>query len=135
MYRFSVVNNNLDHKPIVVLCFFIVLFFYFSLTTLLAQLVAIGSSCLIGYLTWLKLKAVHPSTGVILLEQKQLRFCSAKWQVQGTITAKSYLFPYCVCLCLQGFTGSYWLIIKSTSVQKTDLARLRRAVVSVKQAC
>ena len=100
-----------------------------------AQLLACLACFFLAILSFKKVQQAQPEKGFIILEQAELRFVNDKLkvQVQGQITAKSYVFANFVVLRLAGFYQSHWLIISSASVDEESFSRLKRAIIAVQQ--
>ena len=98
-----------------------------------AQLLACLACFFLAIFSFKKVQQAQPEKGVVILEQADLRFASDTINMQGQITAKSYVFANFVVLRLAGFYQSHWLIISSASVDEESFSRLKRVVIAVQQ--
>ncbi|WP_349654487.1 protein YgfX [Pseudoalteromonas sp. S3785] len=78
---------------------------------------------------WQKILAIHPDSGVIILEHKQIRFENENVKIQGQITPKTIILNTSVWLHIKGFNKRQWLIISANSVNNQSYARLKRAAL------
>lgn len=78
---------------------------------------------------WQKILAIHPGSGVIILEHKQIRFENENVKIQGQITPKTIILNTSVWLHIKGFNKRQWLIISANSVNNQSYARLKRAAL------
>ena len=128
MYRFTVVNNKAEHRPVVLFfCLLSVvlglyLSSFFSIVCLTLNAIAL---CWV----WQKILAIHPDSGVIILEHKQIRFENENVKIQGQITPKTIILNTSVWLHIKGFNKRQWLIISANSVNNQSYARLKRAAL------
>lgn len=130
MYRFTVTANKTDHKPIVVFFCVLTLLLCLFLSSLEAIIFCIVVNFVAAILVWLKMQAVQPLEGVIILAPKQFRFENNTRLIQGEISAKSRLIGNSVWLYIKGFNNNYWLIITANSVDVQSYARLKRATLN-----
>jgi hypothetical protein len=133
VYRFTVTNNTPDHKPFVVFFCLIAIILCFAYQHIIAQLLACLCCLIIAVISFKKVQQSQPEKGVVILEQTDLRFASDTINMQGQITAKSYVFANFVVLRLAGFYQSHWLIISAASVDEVSYSRLKRAIIAVQQ--
>ena len=133
MYRFTVTNNTTDHKPFVVFFCLTAITLCFVYQHVFAQLLACLACFFLAIFSFKKVQQAQPEKGVVILEQADLRFASDTINMQGQITAKSYVFANFVVLRLAGFYQSHWLIISSASVDEESFSRLKRVVIAVQQ--
>ncbi len=91
MYRFTVTNNQTDHKQIVVFFCVLTLILCLFTTSILATLFCIALNIVAGIIVWRKIVAAQPEQGVILLEPNQFRFENEKLLIQGVIGKQSRL--------------------------------------------
>ncbi|WP_349665942.1 hypothetical protein [Pseudoalteromonas sp. S3776] len=78
---------------------------------------------------WQKILAIHPDSGFIILEHKQIRFENENVKIQGQITPKTIILNTSVWLLIKGFNKRQWLIISANSVNNQSYARLKRAAL------
>lgn len=130
MYRFTVTNNQTDHKQIVVFFCVLTLILCLFTTSILATLFCIALNIVAGIIVWRKIVAAQPEQGVILLEPNQFRFENEKLLIQGVIGKQSRLLGHSVWLYINGFSENYWLIISANSVDEQSYARLKRATLA-----
>ncbi|MBQ4831934.1 hypothetical protein J8L70_01645 [Pseudoalteromonas sp. MMG010] len=134
MYRFSVLNNKVDHQPVVV---------FFLLICLLTGILAPSWKTLFvifiingfaAWWVWQKIHTITPRNGIIVLDANLLRFSNQQSNLQGEITKKSWVFNAYVLLNLQGFSHTHWLIISANGIDSQSFVRLKRTIVTIKQA-
>ena len=130
MYRFTVTNNQTDHKQIVVFFCVLTLILCLFTTSILATLFCIALNIVAGIIVWRKIVAAQPQQGIILLEPNQFRFEGSGRQIQGVISKQSRLLGQSVWLYINGFSKNYWLIISANSVDEQSYARLKRATLA-----
>lgn len=135
MYRFTLSGNRGDHKPIVVAAVVFVLFSGLYLHTFIAKVIALISTSLVAFLVIQKIKSLQPYDGTILLEQQQLSFHRDGLNINGNISAKTFILGDTIYLCVQGLTKRYWLVLATSSIDEQSLARLKRAIFSVSRGC
>ena len=130
MYRFTVTDNQTDHKQIVVFFCVLTLILCLFTTSILATLFCIALNIDAGIIVWRKIVAAQPEQGVILLEPNQFRFENEKLLIQGVIGKQSRLLGRSVWLYINGFSENYWLIISANSVDEQSYTRLKRATLA-----
>jgi hypothetical protein len=129
VYRFTVSNNKIDHKFIVVFFGIMTLLLGLFLSTVWAIIFCVFINIFSARLVWLKMCKYTPSHGVIILDGARLQFESDSLRFQGEVTTKSRLFYNSVWLHLQGFNQHHWLIILANGVDAQSYARLKRAAL------
>jgi len=89
----------------------------------------------VAFLVIQKIKSLQPYDGTILLEQQQLSFHRDGLNINGNISAKTFILGDTIYLCVQGLTKRYWLVLATSSIDEQSLARLKRAIFSVSRGC
>lgn len=129
MYRFTVVNNKAEQRPVVLFFCLLSVVLGLYLSSFFSIVVCITVNTIAFYWIWQKIVAIHPESGVIILEPKQIRFENESLKVQGQITPKTKILNTSVWLHIKGFNKRQWLIISANGVNKQSYARLKRAAL------
>lgn len=129
MYRFTVVNNKAEHRPVVLFFCLLSVVIGLYLSSFFSIVVCLTLNAIALCWVWQKILAIHPDSGVIILEHKQIRFENENVKIQGQITPKTIILNTSVWLHIKGFNKRQWLIISANSVNNQSYARLKRAAL------
>ena len=129
MYRFTVVNNKAEHRPVVLFFCLLSVVLGLYLSSFFSIVVCLTLNAIALCWVWQKILAIHPDSGVIILEHKQIRFENENVKIQGQITPKTIILNTSVWLHIKGFNKRQWLIISANSVNNQSYARLKRAAL------
>lgn len=129
MYRFTVVNNKAEHRPVVLFFCLLSVVLGLYLSSFFSIVVCLTVNAIALCWVWQKILAIHPGSGVIILEHKQIRFENENVKIQGQITPKTIILNTSVWLHIKGFNKRQWLIISANSVNNQSYARLKRAAL------
>lgn len=129
MYRFTVVNNKAEHRPVVQFFCLLSVVIGLYLSSFFSIVVCLTLNAIALCWVWQKILAIHPDSGVIILEHKQIRFENENVKIQGQITPKTIILNTSVWLHIKGFNKRQWLIISANSVNNQSYARLKRAAL------
>lgn len=129
MYRFTVVNNKADHRPVVLFFCLLSVLLGLYLSSFFGIIICVILNGIAAWWVWQKIIAIHPINGVIILEPKSIRFESGRFKIQGKITAKTLILTNAVWLHIEGFNQHHWLIISANGVDEQSYTRLKRAAL------